>query len=121
MHRLRHGLDALRIEFDPAGLPEMHARLIAENALDTEEIAIVYVPTTPNPTSGYLEMVPVKNLVATNMTLEDAITMIVSGGAITPKDFSLSPGAKGPTAVKNPTSPDATTPIADPADASETS
>ncbi len=77
-----------------------------------EEIAIVYVPTTPNPTSGYLEMAPVKNLVATNMTLEDAITMIVSGGAITPKDFSLSPGAHGPTAVKNPTSPDATTPIA---------
>ncbi len=80
-----------------------------------EEIAIVYVPTTPNPTSGYLEMAPVKNLVATNMTMEDAITMIVSGGAITPKDFSLSPGPNGPTAVENPSSPDVTTPATDPA------
>jgi uncharacterized membrane protein len=77
-----------------------------------EEIAIVYVPTTPNPTSGYLEMAPVKNLVQTNMTMEDAITMIVSGGAITPDDFSLSPGPNGPTAVKNPISPDPTGPIA---------
>ena len=80
-----------------------------------EEIAIVYVPTTPNPTSGYLEMAPIKNLVATNMTMEDAITMIVSGGAITPKDFSLSPGPNGPTAVENPSSPDVTTPATDPA------
>ncbi len=46
MRRLRHGLDALRIDFDPAGLPEMHARLIATNALDTEDVAIVYLQVT---------------------------------------------------------------------------
>ena len=75
-----------------------------------EEIAIVYVPTTPNPTSGYLEMVPVKKLVPTDMTMEDAMTMIVSGGAITPDNFSISPGDKTPADIKNPASPTTTTP-----------
>ncbi len=46
MLRLRDGLDALRIDFDPAGLPEMHARLISANALDTEDVAIVYLQIT---------------------------------------------------------------------------
>ena len=46
MRRLRHGLDALRIDFDPVGLPEVHARLIADNALDAEDVAIVYLQIT---------------------------------------------------------------------------
>jgi D-alanine transaminase len=46
MRRLRHGLDALRIEYDSAGLPEMHAELIAANSLDTEDVAIVYLQIT---------------------------------------------------------------------------
>jgi len=48
------------------------------------ELAAVYVPTTPNPTSGYLEIVPVENIVSTNWTLDEAMTFIVSGGAIAP-------------------------------------
>jgi uncharacterized membrane protein len=55
-----------------------------------EDIAVVYVPTAPNPTSGYLEIVPVKDLVATDMTMDQAMTMVVSGGAITPDSFSMS-------------------------------
>jgi D-alanine transaminase len=46
MRRLRHGLDALRIEYDSAGLPEMHADLIAANSLDTQDVAIVYLQIT---------------------------------------------------------------------------
>ncbi len=46
MGRLRHGLDALRIEYDPAGLPEMHGSLIAANTLDTEDVAIIYLQIT---------------------------------------------------------------------------
>ena len=46
MRRLQHGLDTLRIQFDPARMPEMHTRLITENALDTEEVAIVYLQIT---------------------------------------------------------------------------
>jgi D-alanine transaminase len=46
MRRLRHGLDALRIEYDSAGLAEMHAELIAANSLEGEDVAIVYLQIT---------------------------------------------------------------------------
>ncbi len=49
-----------------------------------EKIAAVYVPTTPNPTSGYLELVPVSRLVSTSWTIDEAMTFIISGGAVAP-------------------------------------
>jgi len=55
-----------------------------------EDTAVIYIPTAPNPTSGYLEIVPVKNLVSTDLTMDEAMTMIVSGGAITPDRLTLS-------------------------------
>jgi len=48
------------------------------------QLAAVYVPTTPNPTSGYLEIVPLENLVSTDWTMDEAMTFIISGGAIAP-------------------------------------
>jgi uncharacterized membrane protein len=54
-----------------------------------EEVAAVYVPTAPNPTSGYLQLVPVSKLVPSEMTMDQAMTMIVSGGAVTPERISL--------------------------------
>jgi uncharacterized membrane protein len=54
-------------------------------AQDTgEELAAVYVPTTPNPTSGYVEIVPVDRLVWLDWTINEAMQFIVSGGAISP-------------------------------------
>ena len=46
----------------------------------------VFVPTTPNPTSGYLLFVPKREVVFSNMTAEDAAKLIVSAGIITPPD-----------------------------------
>ena len=46
MGRLRHGLDALRISYDTAGLPEMHLRLLTENGLEDEDVSIVYLQIT---------------------------------------------------------------------------
>ena len=60
------------------------------------ELAAVYVPTTPNPTSGYLEIVPVANLISTNWTLDEAMTFIVSGGAISPDEINFDHSAKLP-------------------------
>lgn len=50
-----------------------------------EELAAVYVPTTPNPTSGYLEIVPVASLKSTDWTMDEAMTFIISGGAVAPQ------------------------------------
>jgi uncharacterized membrane protein len=48
------------------------------------ELAAVYVPTTPNPTSGYLEIVPVEQLTPTDWTVDEAMAFIISGGAVAP-------------------------------------
>src|SRR5688572_29334778 len=49
------------------------------------ELAAVYVPTTPNPTSGYLEVVPVDLLTPTDWTVDEAMSFIISGGAVSPE------------------------------------
>jgi len=46
----------------------------------------VFVPTTPNPTSGYLIIVPEEDLVHMDMSVEEALTFIISVGIITPAD-----------------------------------
>ncbi len=48
------------------------------------ELAAVYVPTTPNPTSGYLEIVPVERLTPTDWSVDQAMAFIISGGAASP-------------------------------------
>ena len=45
-----------------------------------EEIINVFVPTTPNPTSGFLLMVPKKDLIYLDITFEQASKFIVSAG-----------------------------------------
>jgi uncharacterized membrane protein len=48
------------------------------------EYAAVYVPTTPNPTGGYLEIVPIERLVATDWSVDQAMAFILSAGAAAP-------------------------------------
>jgi uncharacterized membrane protein len=65
------------------------------NDADTgEEIAAVYVPTTPNPTSGYMELVPVSRLVMLDWTINEAMTFIMSGGAAAPPKLNYSKSAR---------------------------
>ena len=53
-----------------------------------EQLAAVFVPTTPNPTSGYLAILPVQRLIPTSMSMDQAMTMIVSGGTVGPDELS---------------------------------
>lgn len=50
-----------------------------------ENLVNVFLPTTPNPTSGFLLLVPREELIIMDMTVEEGIKMIVSGGLVTPK------------------------------------
>ena len=45
----------------------------------------VYVPTSPNPTSGYFLLVPEKEVIALDITVEEAMKLIVSGGLYSPQ------------------------------------
>jgi uncharacterized membrane protein len=49
---------------------------------EEKHLCSVFVPTTPNPTSGYLIIVPEEELSALDMSVEDAIKYIVSLGTL---------------------------------------
>lgn len=56
---------------------------------DRPELAAVYVPTTPNPTSGFVEIVPTSRLAWLEWTKNDAMAFIVSGGSMTPENLPI--------------------------------
>lgn len=45
----------------------------------------VFIPTTPNPTTGFFIIVPEEQLISTNVTRQEAMAMIISGGIIQPE------------------------------------
>ena len=53
-----------------------------------EKVVNVFIPTTPNPTSGFFIMIPETRVIQMNMSIEQAFALIVSGGVITPKGSS---------------------------------
>ena len=54
--------------------------------LTADEVVNVFVPTTPNPTSGFLLFVPESDIIPLHMTVEEGIKLVVSGGIVTPPD-----------------------------------
>ncbi len=52
------------------------------------QLVNVFVPTTPNPTSGFYLLVPTTEISPVDMTMEEALKLITSGGLITPEDKS---------------------------------
>lgn len=48
------------------------------------QLAAVYVPTSPNPTSGYIEVVPVEDMVQTDWSVEEAMAFVMTGGTNAP-------------------------------------
>jgi uncharacterized membrane protein len=78
------------IDFPHAGMKTVGlVTRVFRNTVDGREYAAVYVPTTPNPTSGYLEVVPVESLTPTDWTMDQAMAFIISGGAIAPDPVSF--------------------------------
>lgn len=61
------------------------------DATTGESLASVYVPTALNPTCGYLQIAPWSKLVPTDISPDQAMTMIISGGAVMPERLTLSP------------------------------
>ena len=54
-----------------------------------ESLAVVYIPTAPNPTSGNIALVLEDHVIETDMTVEDAMKLVFSGGISLPEDFAL--------------------------------
>ena len=56
----------------------------------------VFLPTTPNPTSGYLLFVPDADLINLDMTVEDGLKLVISGGAVAPTGAGWGGRTPGP-------------------------
>ena len=54
-----------------------------------EELVCVYIPTTPNPTSGYIVLVPQNEVKELEMSVEDALKMIISLDVVVPNPSAL--------------------------------
>ena len=54
------------------------------------EMAAVFVPTAPNPTGGYLLVVPIEELTPTDWTMDQAMAFVISGGAVAPDSVPAS-------------------------------
>jgi uncharacterized membrane protein len=63
-----------------------------------DEVIGLFVPTTPNPTSGYLVYAPRRTVVMLSMSVEDAMKLVISGGALQVPDRGMVNVAKGPPA-----------------------
>jgi len=56
---------------------------------NNEECYKLFVPTTPNPTSGYLIIILKKNVIESDISVEEGLSIIISGGMISPDQFNF--------------------------------
>ncbi len=57
---------------------------------DGTELTSIFIPTTPNPTSGFLIYLPESDIVETNMTIEEGMKLVFSGGILVPEEIGFS-------------------------------
>ena len=79
-------------------------------ALGQEALIHVYVPTSPNPTSGYFLLVPEREVTSVDISIEEAMKLIVSGGLYTPAG-SMASALNGEPKWSQVKQPDAGVPI----------
>ncbi len=80
------------IDFPQAGMKTLGFVMRSfPDSVTGEQLASVYVPTALNPTCGYLQIVAWSKLVQTDIAADQAMTMIISGGAVMPERLTLSP------------------------------
>jgi uncharacterized membrane protein len=66
-----------------------------------QEVWTVFVPTTPNPTSGFLILVPIKDIVELEMSVGEGMKLIISGGGVVPPWPRTAPGLTPPPLPEN--------------------
>ena len=61
-----------------------------DKSIRNADLVSIFVPTTPNPTSGFLLFVSKKDLIYLKMPVEQAVKLVISGGIVVPKQSKLS-------------------------------
>lgn len=71
------------------GSPEMHAKT-------GRSLVSVFVPTTPNPTSGFFLLVPEDEVIVLDMSIDDGLKMLLSVGVVVPEPKGTPTPTAGP-------------------------
>ncbi|MGB9596175.1 MAG: DUF502 domain-containing protein [Candidatus Poribacteria bacterium] len=56
-----------------------------------KQLALVYIPTTPTPNSGWLTVVPIESVYDTDLSVQEAMRMVLSGGTVAPQELKKRP------------------------------
>ena len=67
---------------------------VARHAPEEDRLVSIFLPTTPNPTSGFLLFVPESDLIYLDMTVEDAAKLVISAGLVYPNKEKAKQGVE---------------------------
>jgi len=81
-------LQVVLVEFPKKGMRVLGFVTSETRVESGEKLLNVFIPTSPNPTSGYLEIVRESDIIRTNISIDDALKMILSAGKISLKEVS---------------------------------
>ncbi len=89
-------LAVVLVEFPAKGMRTIG--FITNESVDNNggKVITVFIPNAPNPMSGFIEILREKDIIRTDIAVEDALKMVVSGGRMSPKTLSDSIGADTP-------------------------
>ena len=76
------------VEFPKQGMRAI-GFVTSESRLESgDKLLNVFIPTSPNPTSGYLEIVRESDVIRTNISVDDALKMVLSGGKVSLREVT---------------------------------
>lgn len=75
------------IEFPRPGIKSIGLITCRMTDANGDELLAVYVPTTPIPSSGFLVFAPAAEVTVTDMSVEEAMSVVISGGALAARVF----------------------------------
>ena len=75
------------VEFPRKGMKAIGLITANLGVTNGSEMVAIYIPTTPVPSSGFLVVVPIEEVIATEMSVDDAMKIIISGGILAREIF----------------------------------
>jgi uncharacterized membrane protein len=87
-------LQVVLVEFPKKGMRVIGFMTSEASTPSGEKLLTVFIPTSPNPTSGYLEIVREREVIRTNISIDDALKMVLSAGKVSLKEVTDRLGAE---------------------------
>ena len=87
-------LQVVLVEFPKKGMRVIGFMTSEASTPSGEKLLTVFIPTSPNPTSGYLEIVRESEVIRTNISIDDALKMVLSAGKVSLKEVTDRLGAE---------------------------